>query len=515
MTDSTKSDLLQLRGVSKRFGDKVALADVDLDVERGEVHVICGENGAGKSTLMNIIAGLMQPDEGEILFDGRPARFADPTDAARAGVGMVHQHFKLIASMSVAENLYLNRQPKRFGLVTDRGAMRAGAAALIRRYHFDLDADAEVARLSVGQRQRVEILKALGFDARLLILDEPTAVLTPPEVNELLAIIGQLKASGRTILFITHKLSEVKAAADRVTVLRLGRRVSTRNSAGLSEAAIALDMVGREMRPPHRDKEAKLDPGSPPMFAMSGVTMTTPSGRRLLDSIGFSVAAGEILGIAGVDGNGQTELSEVAAGVATIQAGSVSLNGGDVTRLGVRARRRAGLSFIPEDRLDRGLSATMTVAENLCAGLYRREGLVGPGGVLRLAARDAFVSRTIRRFDVRGATPSLPVGRLSGGNMQKVVIAREMEKEPLALIVAQPTRGLDVGATEFVHAQILAAANRGCAILLISSELSEIFALADRIGVMFRGRMLRILDRSEATEESVGLMMSGSWAAAA
>ena len=315
MTDSTKSDLLQLRGVSKRFGDKVALADVDLDVERGEVHVICGENGAGKSTLMNIIAGLMQPDEGEILFDGRPARFADPTDAARAGVGMVHQHFKLIASMSVAENLYLNRQPKRFGLVTDRAAMRAGAAALIRRYHFDLDADAEVARLSVGQRQRVEILKALGFDARLLILDEPTAVLTPPEVNELLAIIGQLKASGRTILFITHKLSEVKAVADRVTVLRLGRRISTRNSAGLSEAAIALDMVGREMRPPHRDKEAKLDPGSPPMFAMSGVTMTTPSGRRLLDSIGFSVAAGEILGIAGVDGNGQTELSEVAAGV--------------------------------------------------------------------------------------------------------------------------------------------------------------------------------------------------------
>jgi simple sugar transport system ATP-binding protein len=457
MPERASTNILQLLGVSKRFGDKTALDHVDLDVENGEIHVICGENGAGKSTLMNIVAGIIRPDEGEIRIAGRAVRPADPTDAARAGVGMVHQHFKLIPSMTVAENLYLNRQPRMFGFVSDRAAMRAGAEALIRRYRFELDPDALVSRLSVGQRQRVEILKALGFDARLLILDEPTAVLTPPEVNELLRIMGQLKAADRTILFITHKLNEAKAVADRITVLRHGRRISTRPAGSVSEAAIALDMVGREMRPPHREGNATA--GAREILRLSGVVMTTAFGRRLLDDIGFSIAAGEILGVAGVDGNGQTELSEAAAGLKTIQGGSILLNGRDVTRASARERRRAGLGFVPEDRLDRGLSASMNVSENLCASLYRRRGLVGLGGLLRLKAREAFVSATLRRFDVRGASPSLPVGRLSGGNMQKIVIAREMEKDPAALIVAQPTRGLDVGATEFVHGRILAAAD--------------------------------------------------------
>jgi general nucleoside transport system ATP-binding protein len=500
--------ILQLRGVSKRFGEKAALTNVDLDVESGEVHVVCGENGAGKSTLMSIVAGILRPDEGEILIDGRPARFADPIDAARAGIGMVHQHFMLIPSMSVAENLYLNRQPYRWGCFSDRAAMRAGAEALIRRHRFELDPDAEVSRLSVGQRQRVEILKALGFEARLLILDEPTAVLTPPEVAELLAIMGQLKAAGRTILFITHKLSEVKAVADRVTVLRHGERISTRPARDLSESAIALDMVGREMRPPHRRTVARAEAG--PVLAFAAVTMTTASGRRTLDGVNLTVAAGEILGVAGVDGNGQTELTEAAAGLATIQTGAILLEGRDVTGLSVAARRKAGVAFIPEDRLDRGLSATMSVSENLCAGLYRRKGLVGAAGLLRMPAVNAFVSAAIRRFDVRGASPALAVGQLSGGNMQKIVIAREMEKEPAALIVAQPTRGLDIGATEFVHGQILAAADAGCAVLLVSSELTEIFALSDRIAVMFRGRLSGIVERSQATEESIGLMMSGA-----
>jgi simple sugar transport system ATP-binding protein len=512
MPDVASTSILQLRGISKRFADKVALDHVDLNVENGEIHVVCGENGAGKSTLMNIVAGIVRPDDGEIRIAGEAVRLTDPTDAARVGVGMVHQHFKLIPSMTVAENLYLNRQPRMFGFVSDRAAMRTGAEALIRRYRFELDPDALVSRLSVGQRQRIEILKALGFEARLLILDEPTAVLTPPEVNELLRIMGQLKAAERTILFITHKLNEAKAVADRITVLRHGRRISTRHAQSVSEAAIALDMVGREMRPPHR--QGKATTRARPVLTLSGVVMTTASGRRLVDEIGFSIAAGEILGIAGVDGNGQTELSEAAAGLATIQSGSIVLNNRDVTRTSVRWRRRAGLSFIPEDRLDRGLSASMNVSENLCAGLYRRKGLVGLGGLLSIKAREAFVSSTLRRFDVRGASPSLPVGLLSGGNMQKIVIAREMEKDPVALIVAQPTRGLDVGATEFVHGQILAAADKGCAILLISSELSEIFALSDRIAVMFRGRILSIVDRADATEESIGLMMSGERVAA-
>ena len=512
MPEDVSTPVLQLLGVSKQFGGKVALDHVDLDVESGEIHVICGENGAGKTTLMNIVAGIVRPDEGKIRIAGRAVRLADPTDAARVGVGMVHQHFKLIASMTVAENLYLNRQPRKFGFVSDRAAMRAGAEALIRHYRFELDPDAPVSRLSVGQRQRVEILKALGFDARLLILDEPTAVLTPPEVDELLRIMGQLKAAERAILFITHKLNEAKAVADRITVLRHGRRISTRPARALSEVAIALDMVGREMRPPHRTAGPAAN--ARPVLTVSGLTMTTANRRRLVDDVGFSIAAGEILGVAGVDGNGQTELSEATAGLAAVQSGSIVLNGRDVTAAGVRERRRAGLSFIPEDRLDRGLSVSMSLAENLCAGLYRRKELVGPGGLVRARAREAFVSATLRRFDVRGGSPSLPVGRLSGGNMQKIVIAREMEQDPAVLIVAQPTRGLDVGATEFVHGRILAAADNGCAVLLISSELSEIFALSDRIAVMFRGRILSIVARGEATEKSIGLMMSGERAAA-
>ncbi|HLJ71710.1 MAG TPA: ABC transporter ATP-binding protein [Roseiarcus sp.] len=510
MSEGSAAPLLQLRGVVKKFDDKVALDRVDLIVERGEVHVICGENGAGKSTLMNILAGILKPDSGEIILDGVPVGFADPLAASRAGIGMVHQHFKLIPSMTVAENLYLNRQPRRWGFLADRDAMRKDAAALIARYHFDLDPDARIARLSVGQRQRVEILKALGFDARILILDEPTAVLTPPEVEELLGVIAGLKARGRTILFITHKLREVKAASDRVTVLRHGRRISTRPTAGLSEAAIARDMVGRDMRPPKRGEALRDQRRGAAVLQVSGLAMTTAAGRRLLDRVDIEIHPGEIVGIAGVDGNGQTELSEAIAGLVPVQAGSIRLAGADMTRASPQRRRALGLSFIPEDRLDRGLSATMTIAENAAASNYRLKRLIGPAGLIRSAARDAFALEKIGQYDIRGAKPALPVGQLSGGNMQKVVIAREMEKEPAALIVAQPTRGLDVGAAEFVHAQILAAADRGCAVLLISSELAEIFALADRIAVMFRGRLLKVLDRAAASEETVGLLMNGA-----
>ncbi len=498
--------LLRLRDIAKRFGDKVALSHVDLDVEAGEVHVICGENGAGKSTLMNILAGILRPDGGEMRLDGESVRFSDPIDAGRAGIGMVHQHFKLVASMSVAENLFLNRQPLRFGLLTDRRAMRERARALIARYRFDLEPDAPIAQLSVGQRQRVEILKALAFDARVLILDEPTAVLTPPEVDELLGVIADLKARGRTILFITHKLREVKAASDRVTVLRHGASVSTRPTAGLTESDIARDMVGRDLAKP-RSRPARPRP-SEAKLTLAGVTMATASGRRLLDDVSLDIRGGEIVGVAGVDGNGQTELGEAVAGLQPILAGAIAIDGEDVTHASPHERRTRGLGFIPEDRLDRGLCAAMTIAENVSADNYQARKLASYG-LIRMAARDAFANEKIGQFDIRGANPALPVGQLSGGNMQKVVIAREMEKAPTVLVVAQPTRGLDIGAAEFVHGQILAAADRGCAVLLISSELSEVFALADRIAVMYRGAVLRVLDRADASEHSVGLLMNG------
>jgi simple sugar transport system ATP-binding protein len=506
MPEPSAVPLLRLRNIAKSFGDKVALSHVDLDVEAGQVHVICGENGAGKSTLMNILAGILQPDSGEMLLDGKSRRFSDPIDAGRAGIGMVHQHFKLIASMSVAENLYLNRQPLRFGFISDRRTMRKRAEALIARYRFDLDPDASIAQLSVGQRQRVEILKALAFDARILILDEPTAVLTPPEVGELLGVIADLKARGRTILFITHKLKEVRAASDCVTVLRHGASVSTRPTAGLSESDIAHDMVGRDLATPRR-RSARLGSGNPKL-SLSGLTMTNASGRRLLDEVSLDIRAGEIVGIAGVDGNGQTELSEAVAGLQNVLVGAIAIDGVDATKASPHERRTRGLGFIPEDRLDRGLCAGMTIAENVSADNYVARKLTSCG-LIRMVARDAFAAEKIRQFDIRGARPALPVGQLSGGNMQKVVIAREMEKAPNVLVVAQPTRGLDIGAAEFVQGQILAAADRGCAILLISSELSEIFALSDRIAVMYRGAILRVLDRTDATEHSVGLLMNG------
>ena len=506
MSEPSAVPLLRLRNIAKNFGEKVALAHVDLDVQAGEVHVICGENGAGKSTLMNILAGILRPDSGEMLLDGQSIRFSDPIDAGRAGVGMVHQHFKLVASMSVAENLFLNRQPLRFGFVSDSRAMRESAQALIARYRFDLDPDAPIAQLSVGQRQRVEILKALAFDARILILDEPTAVLTPPEVGELLGVIADLKARGRTILFITHKLKEVKAASDRVTVLRNGVSVSTRPTAGLSESDIAHDMVGRDLATPRR-RAARLGPGESKL-SLSGLTMTNASGRRLLDDVSLNIRAGEIVGVAGVDGNGQTELSEAIAGLQKLLAGAIAIDGEDATNASPHERRVRSLGFIPEDRLDRGLCAGMTIAENVSADNYTARKLASYG-LIRMAARDAFANEKIRQFDIRGARPALPVGQLSGGNMQKVVIARELEKSPTVLVVAQPTRGLDIGAAEFVHGQILAAADRGCAILLISSELSEIFALSDRIAVMYRGAILRVLDRAAATEHTIGLLMNG------
>ena len=501
--------ILELLGISKSFLTTRALKRVDLQVLAGEVHVICGENGAGKSTLMNILNGIHRPDEGEILIKGQRVEVGSPLVASRHGIGMVHQHFTLVPSMSVAENLFLGRNPTRYGLFSDRDAMRRRSRQLIERYNFELDPDTPVNRLSVGQKQRVEILKALAFDAEILILDEPTAVLTPPEVDELLGVIDILRKRGRTIIFITHKLREVKAIADRVTIFRHGESVSTYRITEVSEADIAHDMVGRQVFLVGRQD----DPESPRQFGedllrISGVTVTNSAGRRLLDQVSFNVRSGEVFGMAGVDGNGQTQLAEVVAGLMPVQAGRIHFMDSDVTAAPISERMKLGLGFIPEDRLDRGLSATMSIEENVAATNYVAAGML-KSGFIDVGVRNAFASDRIKEFDVRGATLGQPVGWLSGGNMQKIVIARELARKPRILVVSQPTRGLDIGAAEFIQEQILEAADNGAAVLLISSELTEVLSLADRIGVMYNGRLPQVLRRDEADEKTVGFLMNG------
>ncbi len=510
----TPPTALQLTRIRKSFGPKVALHAVDLSIAAGSVHVVCGENGAGKSTLMNILAGIHGPDAGEIAIDGRLVNIPDPIAATALGIGMVHQHFTLVPSMRVDENIYLGHHPRRWGLFSDQKRMRRGAAEVIGRYGFSLDPAARVADLSVGQRQRVEIVKALAFDARILILDEPTAVLTPSEVDELIAIIGRLRQRGRTVVFITHKLSEVKAVADAVTVIRDGRSVATFQAPNFSEVEIAKAMVGREVFLKGRDRSKPVAGRiGKAVLRLRDIVVRSPGGRSVLDIPDLEVPAGEVFGIAGVDGNGQTELAEVIGGVRHPSRGAITMDGVDLTAKPVRQRRNLGLGFIPEDRLDRGLSATMSVAEIVAATNYQTGGLVH-GGLVSVPARDRYAAEKIKEFDIRGAAPSTPVGWLSGGNMQKVVIARELAHRLKLLIVAQPTRGLDIGASEFVHGQILGAADAGCAVLLISSELSEIFALSDRIGVMFDGRIAAVRARDNTSEDEIGLLMSGGQQAA-
>ncbi len=503
MTES----MLEMTGISKRFGDKVALERIDLAVSSGEVHAVCGENGAGKSTLMNILAGIHQPDSGTVLLRGKPVELSGASAATALGIGMVHQHFTLVPSMTVAENIYLGRQPRKFGLITDKKAMRANAAELISRYGFQLDPLAKIEDLSVGARQRVEIIKALAVDAKLLILDEPTAVLTPPEVHELLDVIDALRDRGTTVLFITHKLREVKEISDRVTVIRRGLSIGTHETANISLEEIAQEMVGRSVFLTETRSERHVMAAALPVLQAKNLSYIALSGKTILDDISFELRAGEILGIAGVEGNGQTELAEVLTGLKRSSSGSLTYRGQAVTGWSPGALRGAGVRHIPEDRLDRGLSKEMTVAENLAASNYssahlKRRGLVSKKSL------DLWATTNIDKFDIRGAQPDTPVGDLSGGNMQKVVIARELSEAPELLVVAQPTRGVDIGASEFVHHQILTAAAEGCAVLLISSELSEILALSDKIGVMFQGSLVEIVNHSEATEERIGLLMN-------
>jgi simple sugar transport system ATP-binding protein len=510
---------LELRGITKRFGPLVANDGISLTVTPGQVHALLGENGAGKTTLMNVLYGLMQPDEGEIVVDGKPVSFHSPKDAIAAGIGMVHQHFMLVPVFTVAENVTLgieNEDPVRGGPgessprgllsragLLDRRRTRREVADLSHRYGLDVDPDALVEDLPVGIQQRVEIVKALVRQANVLILDEPTAVLTPAETEELFRIVRQLRDGGTSVIFISHKLREVQAIADTVTVLRRGAVVGERPPSASAEDLAAL-MVGRNVQ--LRVSKSQAQPGEP-VLSVTGLTVRGDDGRNYVDDLSFDVRAGEILGIAGVQGNGQTELCEALLGLRPAAAGTVTLNGRDLTREPPRNRLRAGIAYVPEDRTEDGLVGSFSVSDNLILDMYDRKPFAS-GINLKLPEIAKNAAARIEEFDVRTGSPATPAGTLSGGNQQKVILARELGREHKLLIASQPTRGIDVGSIEFVHRRIVEQRDHGVAVLIVSSELDEIYALADRIAVMYEGKItgFRAPDVS-ATE--LGRLMAG------
>jgi simple sugar transport system ATP-binding protein len=501
---------LELQGITKRFGSLVANDHIDLSVAPGTIHALLGENGAGKSTLMNILYGLLQPDEGQIVVDGQPITVHSPRDALAAGIGMVHQHFMLVPVFTVAENVALgHEETKPLGWL-DRRRMRAKVNQLSEQYGLRVDPDALTEDLPVGVQQRVEILKALIREAQVLILDEPTAVLTPGETEDLFRIMRELRAGGKAIVFISHKLKEVQAIADTVTILRRGKVVGDRPPS-TSEDELAALMVGRNVQLQVSKTEAKpgrvvldvkdlvvpsgvaLVPGEEPAPAVSGVT--------------FRVRAGEILGIAGVQGNGQTELSEALMGLIAPTSGAVQLNDRDITDATPRQRLRAGVGYIPEDRQQDGLVSSFAVAENIVLDTYDRPPYAS-GVALKLGAIREVATKRIDEYDIRTQSIDTPVGTLSGGNQQKVILAREVGRDLTLLLASQPTRGLDVGSIEFVHRRIIEERDRGVAVILVSSELDEIYALSDRIAIMYEGRFTGFRPPDVPVEE-LGLLMAG------
>ncbi|HEX6965137.1 MAG TPA: ABC transporter ATP-binding protein [Gemmatimonadaceae bacterium] len=500
--------------IEKRFGATRADRDANLEVAAGEVHALVGENGAGKSTLMHILAGLFPPDAGQVVVDGRDVTGWTTAEAIAAGVGMVHQHFMLVPTLTIAENVVLGREPVR-GVRLDMARANREVREVGERYGLAVDPRRIVKDLSVGEAQRVEILKTLFRGARILILDEPTAVLSPPEVRELWRVLRRLRESGGTIILITHKLDEVMDVSDRITVMRHGETVARMATRDTTPAEIARAMVGREVTlVGTRDGEGggRRKEGGPSSLAVRGLTVSTPTRPHAVNDVSFAVAPGQILGIAGVEGNGQTELIEAIAGLRRPAAGTIALVGTDgashdVTTWSVRERARAGLAHIPEDRHRRGLVLEYSVSDNLILGMQERFTRGLSLDRTRIAAN---ARAKIEAFDIRPADPSLPARALSGGNQQKIVIAREMGGEFSVLLAAQPTRGVDVGAIEFIHARLRDARDDGKAILLVSAELAEVLALSDRIAVMYAGRVIRILSRDEANEELIGELMTGA-----
>jgi general nucleoside transport system ATP-binding protein len=495
---------LELRGITKRFGRIVANDGVDFDLRPGEVHALLGENGAGKSTLMSILYGLYRPDEGEVIVDGRRVTIDSPSRAIELGIGMVHQHFMLVPVMTVAENIVLADEPRTRAGLLDVRAAAARVRELSDRFGLAVSPDAVIEDVTVGQQQRVEILRALFRDARILVLDEPTAVLTAQEARELFRVLRALRDDGHAIVFITHKLGEVLEIADRITVLRRGKRIDTVPAEGATEESLARLMVGRDVllrvdKPPAQRRE--------PVLEVRGLHVRDDRDLPAVQGVDLTVHAGEIVALAGVDGNGQSELVEAITGLRRSDQGTIAVCGRECTNAGARDVLDAGVSHIAEDRHRRGLILNFTIAENLALREYRTRTLSRMGWLFtkRMATR---ARSLIREFDVRGGEPETLAGALSGGNQQKCVIAREIAHNPRVLVAAQPTRGLDVGAIEFVHRRLVAERDAGRGILLVSLESEEVRSLADRILVIYEGRIVGEFP-PDATEEELGIAMTG------
>ncbi|WP_411721878.1 ABC transporter ATP-binding protein [Mycetocola sp.] len=494
---------LELRGITKRFGSLVANDHINLTIQPGEIHCLLGENGAGKSTLMNVLYGLYQAEEGDVLLDDVVQHFAGPGDAMRAGIGMVHQHFMLIPVFSVAENVMLGHERTGFGGRLDLDAARAKVREISARFGFHVDPDALVGDLPVGVQQRVEIIKALSRDAQVLVFDEPTAVLTPQETDELMAIMRQLQSEGTSIVFITHKLREVREVADRITVIRLGKVVGEASPTA-SNSELAALMVGRAVElTVHKDP---AQPG-PAGLVVKNLDVIDHLGLKVVNNVSFDVHAGEILAIAGVQGNGQTELTEAILGLQPRVSGEISLNGTSLTGLSVRKILNAGVGFIPEDRTEDGLVGEFTIAENLMLDRSDRPPFVKQGN-LQLGFLAEFAQEKKDEFDIRAESISTRAGRLSGGNQQKVVLARELSRDLKLFVASQPTRGIDVGSIEFVHKRMVETRDAGIPVVVVSTELDEVVALADRIAVMYRGSIVGIVP-GNTPRDVLGLMMAG------
>ncbi|HEX7472167.1 MAG TPA: ABC transporter ATP-binding protein [Candidatus Limnocylindrales bacterium] len=502
MADVTPA--LEMRGITKRYPGVLANDHISLDLRPGEIHALLGENGAGKSTLMNILYGLAVPDEGEILLDGTAVTIHGPSDAIARGISMVHQHFMLVPVLTVAENILLGEETMANPIFLDRKEAHRRIAELGKRFGFEIDPEAKVESLSVGWQQRVEILKALYRQARILVLDEPTAVLTPQETAEIFAVLRRLAAEGHSIIFISHKLYEVLEIADRITVLRRGKVVGTRLPAETDEDDLAELMVGREV-------QLTVDRGEShpagPVLEVRGLRVNDDRGREAVRNVDLDVRAGEILGIAGVAGNGQDELVEALTGLRKPTAGKVTLDGQDVTGHRPRAMNEAGLRFVPGDRHRFGLVLPFPVDDNLVLTSYYRPPYA-KGFVRDEEAIDEAARRAISEFDIRTPSEHVPVSTLSGGNQQKVIVAREFGGDLKLLVLDQPTRGLDVGSIEFIHRQAIARRDAGAAVLLVSAELDEVLELSDRIAIMYRGEIVAIRVGRTADKEEIGLLMA-------
>jgi simple sugar transport system ATP-binding protein len=491
-----------MRGIVKRFPGVLANDQVNFDVLAGEIHALLGENGAGKSTLMKILYGLYKADDGQILLNGKPQSFRSPTDALAQGIGMIHQHFMLVPTLTVTENVVLGmKTAPRLNL----GEVKVRLSELSALYGLKINPDAYVWQLSVGEQQRVEIVKALYRGGALVILDEPTAVLTPQECNELFATLKQMREQGHALIFITHKLHEVQALSDRITVMRDGRVVDTIANNGVERRTLARMMVGRDVQL-QPDRPA-VEPGEQ-LLVVRDLCADNDQGLPALKSVTLAVCAGEILGIAGVSGNGQRELAEVIAGLRPATGGDVQIAGRPVLREAIAQRLRAGLSFIPEERMRHGTIGTFSVAENVILQSHGDEPFAH-GMFLDFKAIGRYTDELIRRFNVKTPTQETEIKNLSGGNIQKLILARELSRHPKVLIAAQPTRGVDIGATEYIRNVLIQQRGQQVAILLISEDLDEILALSDRIAVLYEGEVVGVVSRDEADVETLGLMMAG------